>query len=207
MPIDQQSTSVQNAHQATPSGHTAPIIQLLNQGDQLTQQFQKQFNDSISHVQTLSASVQQHENLTKLAHSSSLADITPQRSSVRQRTLATLEKTSEEAMAQIRNSLENMETTVEQLSELLYKVDIYLSEPKHDGSIGFNPLNALNHLSNLFSVYQAELLEKRELFSSFNCEEIDVNSFLQRWKICNQINALTQDTMQDLADVMGAWST
>ncbi|KAI9603879.1 hypothetical protein H4Q26_003485 [Puccinia striiformis f. sp. tritici PST-130] len=58
MEVDQQKSN---------SRDHSPVIQLLNQGDQLTQRFQKQFNDSITHVQTLNSSLQQHDNLSNLA--------------------------------------------------------------------------------------------------------------------------------------------
>ncbi|KAH9454405.1 hypothetical protein MJO28_007392 [Puccinia striiformis f. sp. tritici] len=198
MEVDQQKSN---------SRDHSPVIQLLNQGDQLTQRFQKQFNDSITHVQTLNSSLQQHDNLSNLAARSGGMEINTQYPSVRQRTLATLTKTINEASGGIRSSLELMEATVDSLSELLYKVDIYLAEPASIGSIGFDPINALNHLGNLFTAYQAELLAKRELFFSFNCEEITIEEFVRQWQICNQIKSLTQETMDDLADVMGAWST
>lgn len=203
MEIDDQATNSTRTH----SQDTSPIIQLLNQGDQLTQRFQKQFNDSITHVQTLYSSMQQHENLSNLVNRSGNSGPASPFPSVRQRTLDTLTKTMEESSAGIRNSLESMEATVDGLSELLYRVDIYLSEPESTGSIGFDPGNALKHLGNLFSAYQAELLSKRELFFSFNCEETSLEDFVQQWKICDQIKSLTQETMDDLADVMGAWST
>ncbi|EFP75832.1 hypothetical protein PGT21_010133 [Puccinia graminis f. sp. tritici] len=194
-------------HQQSTSQDTSPVIQLLNQGDQLTQRFQKQFNDSITHVQTLNSSLKQHDNLSNLVARSTNADISSQYPSVRERTLATLTKTIDDASSGIRNSLELMESTVDALSELLYKVDVYLAEPASIGSIGFDPINALKHLGNLFSAYQAELLAKRELFFSFNCEEISIDDFVGQWQICHQIKSLTQETMDDLADVMGTWST
>ncbi|KAH9454398.1 hypothetical protein Pst134EB_014483 [Puccinia striiformis f. sp. tritici] len=137
MEVDQQKSN---------SRDHSPVIQLLNQGDQLTQRFQKQFNDSITHVQTLNSSLQQHDNLSNLAARSGGMEINTQYPSVRQRTLATLTKTINEASGGIRSSLELMEATVDSLSELLYKVDIYLAEPASIGSIGFDPINALNHL-------------------------------------------------------------
>ncbi|KAA1102895.1 hypothetical protein PGTUg99_037024 [Puccinia graminis f. sp. tritici] len=194
-------------HQQSTSQDTSPVIQLLNQGDQLTQRFQKQFNDSITHVQTLNSSLKQHDNLSNLVARSTNADISSQYPSVRERTLATLTRTIDDASSGIRNSLELMESTVDALSELLYKVDVYLAEPASIGSIGFDPINALKHLGNLFSAYQAELLAKRELFFSFNCEEISIDDFVGQWQICHQIKSLTQETMDDLADVMGTWST
>ncbi|KAA1067273.1 hypothetical protein PGT21_009923 [Puccinia graminis f. sp. tritici] len=194
-------------HQQSTSQDTSPVIQLLNQGDQLTQRFQRQFNDSITHVQTLNSSLKQHDNLSNLVARSTNADISSQYPSVRERTLATLTKTIDDASSGIRNSLELMESTVDSLSELLYKVDVYLAEPASIGSIGFDPINALKHLGNLFSAYQAELLAKRELFFSFNCEEISIDDFVGQWQICHQIKSLTQETMDDLADVMGTWST
>jgi hypothetical protein len=167
----------------------------------------RQFNDSITHVQTLNSSLKQHDNLSNLVARSTNADISSQYPSVRERTLATLTKTIDDASSGIRNSLELMESTVDSLSELLYKVDVYLAEPASIGSIGFDPINALKHLGNLFSAYQAELLAKRELFFSFNCEEISIDDFVNQWQICHQIKSLTQETMDDLADVMGTWST
>ncbi|OAV90149.1 hypothetical protein PTTG_06207 [Puccinia triticina 1-1 BBBD Race 1] len=196
-----------DASQQSISQDPSPVIQLLNQGDQLTQRFQKQFNDSITHVQTLSSSLKQHNNLSNLVTRSAASDISSQYPSVRQRTLATLEKTIEEASSGIRNSLELMEATVDSISELLYKVDVYLAEPASLGSIGFDPVHALKHLGNLFSAYQAELLAKRELFFSYNCEEISLDDFARQWQVCHQIKSLTQETMDDLADVMGSWST
>ncbi|PLW11332.1 hypothetical protein PCANC_19351 [Puccinia coronata f. sp. avenae] len=195
-------------HQQPTSQDASLVIQLLNQGDQLTQRFQKQFNDSITHVQTLNSSIQQHDNLSTLvSRTAKTSDLDQQYPSVRQRTLATLAKTIEEASSGIRNSLEMMEATVESLSELLYRVDVYLAEPASIGSMGFDPVNALKHLGNLFSAYQAELLAKRELFFSFNCEEISIDEFVRQWQICHQIQSLNRETMDDLADVMGAWST
>lgn len=126
---------------------------------------------------------------------------------MRQRTLVTLQQTGEEAQSSIRESLSNLERVVDQLSELLFSIDVYLSDPKLKGSSGFAPTTALQHLSALFSAHQAELISKRELFSSYNCEEIGLDEFVSRWLVCEELRGLSKETMDDLADVMGAWST
>jgi len=198
MEVDQQQST---------SPESSRVVQLLNQGDQLTQRFQKQFNDSITHVQALHSATQQHENLSKLVTRAGGSEIESQYPTVRQRTLDTLAQTMEESARGIRSSLEQMETTVDALSELLYQIDIYLAEPSSLPSHGFNPNNALKHLGNLFDAYQAELLAKRELFFAFNSDELPLDQFVRQWQICNHIKSLTQETMQDLADVLGAWST
>ncbi|KAG0152116.1 hypothetical protein CROQUDRAFT_103111 [Cronartium quercuum f. sp. fusiforme G11] len=190
-----------------PTDGTSPVILLLNRGDQLTQAFQKVYNDSITHVQTLKSAEQQCVNLANLPARNSLASVTVQYPSMRERTMATLQQTVEEAQAGIRTSLDSLERILDELSQLLFSVDVYLADPKLVGSTGFNPTSALQHLSALFSAHQAELLSKRELFSSYNCEEIGVDELLSRWRVCDELKGLNKETMDDLADVMGTWST
>ncbi|CAH7671894.1 hypothetical protein BY996DRAFT_6429933 [Phakopsora pachyrhizi] len=183
------------------------VIQLLNWGDQLTQQFQSQYNHSVNQVESLQSIHQQYVNLSNRLKGSD-GSVTGNPSISEQDQIQALNQSNENLLESIRQSLGSLESTVDQISELLLKVDIFLSEPTQGASIGFDPLNAFRHLSEMFSAYQAELLSKRELFSSFSCEEIDVKTFVEGWKTCDEIKALTRETMEDLADVMtAAWST
>lgn len=57
------------------------------------------------------------------------------------------EETGEGLLSLIRDNLGNMETCVEEMMNLLYQADVYLSDPSTQLRAGFNPKEALDHVS------------------------------------------------------------
>ncbi|SPO37857.1 uncharacterized protein PSFLO_03334 [Pseudozyma flocculosa] len=83
------------------------------------------------------------------------------------------------------------------MMEMLYRVDLFLSEPTRPGISGYDPKEACRHVSELFHMYQAELLSKRELLAEFTCEDITADEFVQQGK---------KQEVDDLADMFASFS-
>lgn len=124
-------------------------------------------SDGRGKVKTPSRSHLKRHNRSQMSNMQRLMERTGQQTpasgSVRERTLAKLQNTIEEALAGIRGELANMENVVEQLKDLLFQADVFLADPSNALQYAGNPTEALNHVSSLYDSYQAELLEKREV--------------------------------------------
>lgn len=155
---------------------------------------------------------------------------TPASGSIRERTLVKLESTIEEALAGIRTELSNMEQVVEQLKELLFQADVFLSDPANALQYAGNPTEALNHVSMLYDSYQAELLEKREvrfcfllnlqlgqssswkrpstkIMADYTAEEISAEQFAQAWKVMQEVQSAQDMEMDALLSGMNNWTS
>lgn len=167
----------------------------------------RHYADSLTQVYALQSAALQYENLSKFVNRPSSAALhsTPQSSSIRDRTLARLEQTGEEAQQGIRDCLAQMEACVEGLAQLLFEVDVFLAQPTTVLQYGLHPSQALSHVSQLHGSYQAELLAKRETFADYNAEELSLNEFVAAWKELKEVKGQHQETMDDLASAMGSW--
>ena len=58
-----------------------------------------------------------------------------------------IEPQLESLLTVVRDALSNMERCVEEMFGLLYQVDIFLSQPTTQLAAGFNPKQALEHVS------------------------------------------------------------
>ncbi|EGG12726.1 uncharacterized protein MELLADRAFT_101231 [Melampsora larici-populina 98AG31] len=191
------------AQESNPGGST--IILILNQADQLTQEFKKIYNESINFVQGLKSTEQQFENLNNLNQRQSQSSILPSPSNIVERTFNKLNQTKVEFTMKIIESLNLLESIIDRLSQLLYSIDIEMIQI--ESSNGFDPKNAVDHLNLTFDAYQAELVSKRQVFSSFNSEEISLDEFLFRWMRTDELSLLNKETMDDLSDCLKGWST
>ncbi|WFD07940.1 hypothetical protein MVES1_003309 [Malassezia vespertilionis] len=111
----------------------------------------------------------------------------------------------------IRDGLMAMEQHTEEMVNMLYNVDVLTAPSATQSVAGFNPQEALAHISDLFHVrtptylrqsYQAELLVKRESFADYTCEEISPAQFAQQWRTLNEVDHGRKQEMDDLADLL-----
>lgn len=174
----------------------ASLTQLLQQADHLARLFTAQHSASLSAVQSLQSATNQHSNLSNLPSSTQL----------RSQGLLKVQQVIEDALDQIRQELQKMETTVEQLGSLLYRADIFLANPESVLANGLNPHQALTHVSQLFSSYQAELIRLREVLSDFTCEEIGVGEFYDEWRVMKEVDQGKEIQLRELVDVMSRWA-
>ena len=84
-------------------------------------------------------------------------------SAVRDKSLARLQATVEDALAGIREELLNMENVVAALRTLLFSVDLLLAQPENALQYAGNPTEALQTIGAQFDSFSAELIEKREV--------------------------------------------
>lgn len=58
----------------------------------------------------------------------------------------------EQHLSAVRDDLDRMETSVGEMMSMLYEVDVFLAQPETVLRAGFNPKEALSHVSELFHV-------------------------------------------------------
>ncbi|WFC95496.1 hypothetical protein MBRA1_002144 [Malassezia brasiliensis] len=102
----------------------------------------------------------------------------------------------------LRDGLTAMEGHTEQMVNMLYEVDVYLAPSATQSAAGFNPQEALSHVSDLFHSYQAELLAKREALADYTCEDITPQQFAAQWRTLDEVQAGRKQEMDDLADLL-----
>lgn len=111
----------------------------------------------------------------------------------------------------LREGLAAMEGYTEQMVNMLYEVDVYMAPSATQSAAGFNPQEALAHVSDLFHVrcprhlhqsYQAELLAKREALADYTCEEITPAQFAAQWRTLEEVQQGRKQEMDDLADLL-----
>ena len=99
------------------------------------------------------------------------------------------------------------------MMNMLYEVDVYMTPSSVQNAAGFNPQEALTHVSDLFHVgsacrhshsqsYQAELLAKRETLADYTCEDISLPEFTTQWRTLEAVQQGQQQGMDDLADLL-----
>ncbi|PWN50552.1 hypothetical protein IE53DRAFT_387129 [Violaceomyces palustris] len=111
----------------------------------------------------------------------------------------------ERHLSALRDSLNVMEQYVGEMMSMLYQVDVFLSDPSTTLRAGFNPKEALGHVSELFHMYQAELLAKRESLADLTCEEISVHDFVENWSRMDEVQQGKKQEMDDLADLLAGF--
>ncbi|KAH9813899.1 hypothetical protein DFH28DRAFT_327461 [Melampsora americana] len=195
-------------HEPNPGG--SQIIFILNRSDQLTQEFKKIYNESIHFVQGLKSIETQSENLNQFNQRTFQSSSSTTRNSndspdLKERTLNRLNQSKIELTMKIIESLNRLESVIDQLSESLYSIDDQMQQIR--SSNGFNPKQALDHLNFTFDSYQSELISKRELFSEFNSEVISLDQFLIGWMRTDQLDLLNQERMDELSECLQTWST
>ncbi|KAH9813160.1 hypothetical protein DFH28DRAFT_1083916 [Melampsora americana] len=195
-------------HEPNPGG--SQIIFILNRSDQLTQDFKKIYNESIHFVQGLKSIETQYENLNQFNQSTFQSSSSSRRNSndspdLKERTLNRLNQSKNELTMKIIESLNRLESVIDQLSESLYSIDDQMQQI--GSSNGFNPKQALDHLNFTFDSYQSELISKRELFSEFNSEVISLDQFLISWMKTDRLDLLNQERMDELSECLQTWST
>ncbi|KDN49188.1 hypothetical protein K437DRAFT_267449 [Tilletiaria anomala UBC 951] len=116
-----------------------------------------------------------------------------------------IENYAEDIFSKIRDILQHMEKTVEEMMNLLYQVDIYLSDSTTQLAAGFNPKEALDHVSASVHSYQSELLSKRELLADLTCEEITIEEFSSQWRTLNEVEAGKKQDLDSLADMFAGF--
>ena len=95
---------------------------------------------------------------------------------------------------------------IEQLSNLLYRADLFLSTPNTALQNGLNPHQALSHVSQLFSSYQSELIRLRETLADFTCEEIGVQEFVEEWRVMKEVDRVKEEELGELVGVLSRWA-
>ncbi|WFD18538.1 hypothetical protein MCAP1_000742 [Malassezia caprae] len=109
---------------------------------------------------------------------------------------------AELCMQVLRQGLEAMEAQTSQMIDMLYQVDVYMAPSTVQNAAGFNPQEALSHVSELFHSYQAELLAKREALADYTCEDINLSQFVAQWRTLDSVQRGRQQEMDDLADLL-----
>ncbi|KAN0064630.1 hypothetical protein ACQY0O_002259 [Thecaphora frezii] len=107
-------------------------------------------------------------------------------------------------MASLRTALTQLEAIVGEMMAMLYNVDLFLSQPTHASS-AYDPREACRHVSELFHMYQAELLNKRELLSDFTCGDIETLEFVHRWSNLDEVQQAKKQQVDDLADLLSSF--
>lgn len=88
---------------------------------------------------------------------------------------------------------------------LLFQADLFLATPGTALAHGLNPLEALTHVSALFSCYQAELIRLRELLADFTSEEMGVEEWVGEWRVMKEVDQKEEEELSDLVGVLGSW--
>lgn len=118
-------------------------------------------------------------------------------------------------MQMLRHGLDGMEEQTQAMMNMLYEVDVYMAPSTVQNAAGFNPQEALAHVSDLFHVrgylptsltclqsYQSELLAKRESLADFTCEDISLEEFAQQWRTLDAVQQGRRQGMDELADLL-----
>ncbi|WFD32039.1 hypothetical protein MSPP1_003081 [Malassezia sp. CBS 17886] len=116
----------------------------------------------------------------------------------------------------LRDGITAMEARTGEMMGMLYEVDVYMAPSTTQLAAGFNPQEALAHVSNLFHDYQAELLAKREALADYTCEEITCSQFAQQWRTLDEVRSSCavvdmqvqrgrQQEMDDLAGLLASF--
>ena len=119
----------------------------------------------------------------------------------------------EACMDVLRQGLASMEQSTSKMMNMLYEVDVCMTPSSVQNAAGFNPQEALTHVSDLFHVgsacrhshsqsYQAELLAKRETLADYTCEDISLPEFTTQWRTLEAVQQGQQQGMDDLADLL-----
>ena len=119
----------------------------------------------------------------------------------------------EACMDVLRQGLASMEQSTSKMMNMLYEVDVYMTPSSVQNAAGFNPQEALTHVSDLFHVcsackhshsqsYQAELLAKRETLADYTCEDISLPEFTTQWRRLEAVQQGQQQGMDDLDDLL-----
>lgn len=107
--------------------------------------------------------------------------------------MAKVQETIEDGLSGVRDDLGRMERDVESLNSLLFQADVFLAEPGTALQHGLNPREALTHVSNLFSSYQAELIRLREVLADFTTETIGPEAFSDEWRVMKEVDKGSQE--------------
>ncbi|KAK0545465.1 hypothetical protein OC846_004427 [Tilletia horrida] len=107
----------------------------------------------------------------------------------------------------VRNGLLLMEGAVNEMISLVFQIDVFKNDTSADGhapiiAAGFDPKEALGHVSDLFHMYQAELLAKRESLADFTCEDIDIDTFAAQWQRLDEVEQGKKQEVDDLAELL-----
>ncbi|GAA5862190.1 hypothetical protein JCM8547_007767 [Rhodosporidiobolus lusitaniae] len=181
----------------------ADIAQLLHRSDQLAKSFNSHHASSNNSVGTISSACSQLQNLLSLP-ATPLTRGRPE-GGIRERGMAKVQETIEEALAAVRDDLGKMERDLEELNSLVFDADLFLAQSGLALQHGLNPKEALNHVSGLFSQYQAELIRLREVLADFTSEQIGVDEFVAEWKTMKEVDKGQEAELSDLVDVLGSW--
>ncbi|KAL4402794.1 hypothetical protein ACI68E_000568 [Malassezia pachydermatis] len=117
-------------------------------------------------------------------------------------TLPSDDPRTEACMQMLRHGLDGMEEQTQAMMNMLYEVDVYMAPSTVQNAAGFNPQEALAHVSDLFHSYQSELLAKRESLADFTCEDISLEEFAQQWRTLDAVQQGRQQGMDELADLL-----
>lgn len=98
-----------------------------------------------------------------------------------------------------------MESCITEMTDLLYRVDVFMAPSSMPYMHSFNPQAALTHVSDIFSGYQSELLAKREALADYTCEEISIFDFANRWHRVDELEKSRKQEMDDLADMLAGF--
>ncbi|KAM0754136.1 leucine-rich repeat extensin-like protein 5 [Meredithblackwellia eburnea MCA 4105] len=186
-----------------PVSSNTTLATLLHQSDLLSREFNTKHASSLVAVQSVVSSFNQLSNL--LAMPATPVTRSRPEGGIRERGMAKVQESIEQALSNVRDDLAKMEQAVSNLNSLLFHADVYLAEPGTALQHGLNPTEALNHVSNLFSSYQAELIRLREVLADFTTETIGPEEFLEEWKVMKEVDKGSQDELSELADMMGSW--
>lgn len=107
--------------------------------------------------------------------------------------------------AALREALAYMESCITEMTDLLYRVDVFMAPSAVPHMHSFNPQAALSHVSDIFSGYQSELLAKREALADYTCEEISILDFANRWHRVDELEKSRKQEMDDLADMLAGF--
>ncbi|KAL9937648.1 hypothetical protein V8E36_003193 [Tilletia maclaganii] len=118
------------------------------------------------------------------------------------------EDLAESYLSVVRDGLMLMEGAVNEMIALVFQIDIFKAGPDADEDApaflrgNFDPKEALDTVSDLFHMYQAELFSKRESLADLTCEDIDVDTFATRWQRLDEVEQGKKQEMDDLADLL-----
>ncbi|GAA6062010.1 hypothetical protein JCM10212_006085 [Sporobolomyces blumeae] len=182
---------------------TAPLAQLLHRADDLSRAFNSHHASSFQSVQAISSACSQLQNLLALPQT----PVTRSRpeGGIRERGMAKVQETIEDALASVREALGAMERDVEQLNQLLFDADLFLSTPSLALQHGLNPKEALTHVSSLYHDYSSELIRLREVLADFTSESIGPDEFVAEWRTMKEVDKGQEAELSDLVDVLGSW--
>ncbi|CAD6889989.1 unnamed protein product [Tilletia controversa] len=114
----------------------------------------------------------------------------------------------EQHLSPVRDGLMRMEGAINEMVALLFHIDVFMNSDADAGhgpqlwTGRFDPKEALGHVSDLFHMYQAELLAKRESLSDLTCEDIDIDTFAAGWQRLDEVEQGKKQEVDDLADLL-----